>query len=93
MAGEDYLGRPREHPAVQALNAAVCYLAVVSMSEDQCQSVFGTTKIMVVGDYRRTCEAAFEAAGLLMTDDIVVLQAFVLYLVSPRKGSPVRDAS
>ena len=82
LQGGNYLGRDRDHPSVEALKAAVCYSAVISMSEAQCQAVFGTNKLMMVGDYRRACEAACERAGLLTTDDMVVLQAFVLYLVS-----------
>lgn len=65
-----------------ALRAAVCYAAVVSMTEEQCQATFSSPKLKVLPEFRNACDVALNRAGLLTTADITVLQAFVLYLVS-----------
>lgn len=66
-----------------ALRAAVCYAAVVSMTEEQCKAKFSSPKSTVLPEFRNACDMALSRAGLLTTTDITVLQAFVLYLVSP----------
>lgn len=66
-----------------ALRAAVCYAAVVSMTEEQCKATFSSFKSTVLPEFRNACDMALNRAGLLTTTDITVLQAFVLYLVSP----------
>lgn len=68
--------------SVEALSSAVCYAAVISMTENQCQTMFRADKSDIVTYYRVACERAFEQAGLITTNEITVLQAFVLYLVS-----------
>lgn len=52
------------------------------MTENQCQTMFRADKSDIVTYYRVACERAFEQAGLITTNEITVLQAFVLYLVS-----------
>lgn len=81
LDGEPYLGYDDGHFSVEALSSAVCYSALSSMTEEQCQSMFHASKSTVTGDYRVACERAVERAGLITTTDITVLQAFVLYLV------------
>lgn len=66
-----------------ALRAAVCYAAVVSMTDEQCQATFSSPKLKVIPEFRNACDVSLNRAGLLTTTDITVLQAFVLYLVSP----------
>ena len=82
LDSESYLGYEEDHFSVEALRSAVCYSAICSMSEEQCQSVFHASKSIVAADYRVFSEGAIERAGLVTTNDITVLQAFVLYLVS-----------
>jgi hypothetical protein len=79
--GKPYLRYAHGHLAVEALSSAVCYAAINSMTEEQCQSMFHASKSAVVSDYRVACEGALERAGLITTNDVTVLQAFVLYLV------------
>ncbi|KAJ5714340.1 VrtR2 [Penicillium malachiteum] len=82
IQGERYLDYPEEHPAVNALASAVFYSAANSMTENQCQSIFHTSKSSFVMAYRGRCEVAVEKSGLLTTRDITTLKAFILYLTS-----------
>lgn len=70
-------------PSPAALRAAVCYAAIASMTEDQCKAIFSCPKSKVLPEFRNNCAVALNRAGLLTTTDMTVLQAFVLYLVSP----------
>ncbi|KIM93457.1 hypothetical protein OIDMADRAFT_63348, partial [Oidiodendron maius Zn] len=79
-----YLGYPEGHASVIALSSAICYVATCSLSETQCRDMFQTSKAAVVAQYRRACETALDRADILVTGDITVLQAFVLYLVGRR---------
>ncbi|CAK7234562.1 hypothetical protein SBRCBS47491_008989 [Sporothrix bragantina] len=75
-----YLGYPPGHTSVAALDSAVLYSAVASMTDSQCAHRLGRDRVLLLGDTRRACEATLECAGLLTTRDIAVLQALVLYL-------------
>ncbi|KAG6277206.1 hypothetical protein E4U47_007399 [Claviceps purpurea] len=85
MDGQKYLGYPEDHSSVQALEAAVCYAAANTLNEAQCQAMCHTSKSTIVSTYRRQCEVALERAGLLSTRCRIILQSFVLYLVSCSK--------
>lgn len=82
LQGEGYLDYPDGHTSVEALSSAVYYSAASSMTENQCRTMFHTSKSSIVEGCQRACEVALERSGLLATRDITVLQAFVLYLVS-----------
>ncbi|KPM46534.1 hypothetical protein AK830_g119 [Neonectria ditissima] len=84
MQGGQYLGYPDSHPSIAALRSSIAYSAAYSLTESQCQTMFNMTKPTVVADCRQACEAALGASGLLSTNDITVLQAFVMYLASRR---------
>lgn len=84
LNGQRYLGYEPGHFAATCLCAAVCYSAVASMTEEQCQAMFSTAKSTTIIDYRTACEAALEKSDLLTTSDITILQAFILYLVARR---------
>lgn len=79
--GHPYLHYPHGHVSTEALAWAVCYSAVCSMTEEQCQTLIQQSKPAAVAAYQQGCENSLDRAGYLTTDDIVVLQAFVLYLV------------
>jgi hypothetical protein len=51
------------------------------MTEEQCQTLIQQNRSAAVAAYQRACQNALDHAGYLTTDDIVVIQAFVLYLV------------
>lgn len=89
LHGENYLGYPNKHPSHQAIRSAVCYSAASSMTEKQCRTMFHANKSSIMEGYRRLCETALERSGILATQDIAVLQAFVLYLVSVQPAPKV----
>ncbi|KAL3460140.1 hypothetical protein BJX64DRAFT_193279 [Aspergillus heterothallicus] len=80
LRGERYLAYPDDHPSLKALSLAVCYAATISMSDDQCQAVFHTSKVNSVSACQTACETAISNSDLLTSRDIITLQAFVLYL-------------
>jgi Fungal Zn(2)-Cys(6) binuclear cluster domain len=72
----------RDSPAAEnALDAAVFYAAVASMTDRQCHLLFQCPRADVLPEYQSACETALERADLMRTADMAVLQAFVLYLV------------
>lgn len=85
LEGDRYLGYPEEHTSVMALESAICYAAANTLTDNQCMAMFQMRKANIVSTHRKLCESAIERAGLLTTRDRIVLQAFVLYLVSGQK--------
>lgn len=79
---EPYLDYPRNHPAPQALAFAVYFAALNSQSDQECRENFGESKTILVSRYRIALEAALSRADLLITNDITVLSAFLLLIVS-----------
>ncbi|GIC86107.1 Zn(II)2Cys6 domain-containing transcription factor nscR [Aspergillus udagawae] len=85
LHGEQYLDYPETHVAVDALRSAICYVAAVSLTDDQCWALFQRSRCSgIVADSRRACEAALDRSGLLASPSITGLQAFVLYLIARR---------
>lgn len=80
--GKQYLNYQPGDSAAEALAAAVYYTATCSLTDMQCLSLFAENKAAVIPRYRAACEASLDRAGLTTTQDLTVLQAFVLYLVS-----------
>ena len=68
----------------QAVLFAAILSSVISMSSDQVLSEFGVDKHGLVDNFREATEAALSRANLLQTTKLETLQAFVMYLVSPR---------
>ncbi|KAH7324524.1 C6 transcription factor [Stachybotrys elegans] len=61
------------------------YLATISvMEEDQCLGILGSSKEPLLSRYRHAARVALTNAGLLSTTSLVVLQAYVLFLVGAR---------
>jgi hypothetical protein len=79
--GQPYLHYPQGHASTEALAWAVCYSAICSMTEEQCQTLIQQSRCAAIAAYQRACEKALDRAGYLTTEDIVVIQAFVLYVV------------
>jgi hypothetical protein len=80
-----YLSYPERHPVPEALRFAVYFLAVCTLDEE-------TTRLQLqvsnqkdlVAELQLACRQTLENANLLVTRDITVLQAFVLYLLGCR---------
>ncbi|KAI1141335.1 hypothetical protein F5Y05DRAFT_423171 [Hypoxylon sp. FL0543] len=90
FGGQPYLGYEAGHISTTCLSSAVCYSALASMTEEQCQAAFSMSKSALTAEYREVCEAELERSELLITGDITILQAFILYLVARRTEDPSR---
>lgn len=81
LHGHPYPGCRDSPTAENALDAAIFYAAVASMTDRQCQLLFHCDRMDVLPEYQSACETGLERADLMRTTDMTVLQAFVLYLV------------
>jgi hypothetical protein len=79
--GHNYLHYPQGHASTEALAWAVCYSAVCSMTDEQCETLIQQNRSSAIAAYQQACQNALDNAEYLITGDIVVIQAFVLYLV------------
>ncbi|MCJ1390838.1 hypothetical protein MMC18_003699 [Xylographa bjoerkii] len=70
--------------ALEALMFAIYSLAVNSMTEEECQRVIGEARLTLLDRYTFATQQALLRVRFLKTSDIVVLQAFVLFLLAMR---------
>jgi hypothetical protein len=67
--------------STEALLFSIYATAVMSIYDADCQKLFGEDKSVVLARFQSGCRLALRNAGYLKSSDIVVLQAFTLYLV------------
>lgn len=77
-------------PANQALIFAISYAAVTSMEEDDVMTNFGSTKADLNLKYRLGLEHALAKADFLNVPDIVLVQAFAIFLFLVRRHDSPR---
>ncbi|KAH6995261.1 hypothetical protein EDB80DRAFT_621855, partial [Ilyonectria destructans] len=73
---------------LSAVIFAVYFSVVSSMEKDQCQEILGRDRDELVLKYKAATERVLTMAGLLNTDNLLVLQAFLIYLVTLRHHAP-----
>ncbi|KAK0630755.1 fungal-specific transcription factor domain-containing protein [Bombardia bombarda] len=69
---------------LEALMFAIYFAAISSMEDDEAQSMFGEDRAIMLSKYHGATQQALINAGFMRATDIMVLQAFVLYLMSIR---------
>ena len=79
---QPYLDYEPDHPAPATLAWAVYYAAVCTIDDSQCQLLFGMDKKAITADLQKETEAALVKADFVTTNELTVLQAYVLSLVS-----------
>jgi hypothetical protein len=79
---EPYLDYEPDHQAPVTLAYAVYYVAVCTIDDPQCQVMFGLDKKTVSAELQRETEAALIKSDFVTTNDLTILQAYVLSLVS-----------
>jgi hypothetical protein len=84
--GKPYLGHDHAAPCNKALRTVVWYAAVNTMSDTQCQMMFGTAKLDQLQQFKRMADVAFAQADLLVTNELAALQAFTTYIVSTSRS-------
>jgi hypothetical protein len=73
---------------VEALMFAIYLMAITSLEEDDVQKMFDEPKPIMLSRYHTALQQSLVNAGFMRTNDIVVLQAYMLYLVSSPSALP-----
>lgn len=79
--------------ATEALMFAVYTCAIGSLEDSECKAMFGEERTFLMAKWQRATQQALNSASLLKTLDIVVLQAFVLFLVAALQSWQIAHAS
>lgn len=83
-------GMARHTPANEALMFSIYYAAITSMEEDDVMTNFGSSKADLNLKYRLGLEHALAKADFLNVPDIVLVQAFVIFLCLVRRHDSPR---
>ncbi|UKZ74868.1 hypothetical protein TrVFT333_002538 [Trichoderma virens FT-333] len=75
---------------LEALIFSIYFSVVESLSEDECCEFFGSHKGDLIDTYKFATEQALARAKFLETDELIVLQAFVIFLMSLRNHCSIR---
>ena len=67
--------------STEALLFAIYYCAITSLTPDECVQMFQSDKNLLLTRYRRGLEIALGKADFLNSNDLVTLQALVIFLV------------
>lgn len=67
---------------LEALMFAIYAMATVAMTDEACMKLFGEERFVVLQRFQADTRQALQNAEYLRSSDLVVLQAFVLLLVS-----------
>lgn len=74
---------PIEIPkSLEALMFAIYFIAVQSMTDEDVQSTFGEDKPVLLARYHKATQQALTNASFMRSNELMVLQAYLLYLVS-----------
>ncbi|KAL9607100.1 MAG: hypothetical protein Q9167_007955, partial [Letrouitia subvulpina] len=79
--------------ATEALMFAVYACATGSLDDLDCKAIFREERTFLMAKWQRATQQALNTASLLKTLDIVVLQAFVLFLVAALQSWQIAHAS
>ncbi|WPG98392.1 Hypothetical protein R9X50_00118200 [Acrodontium crateriforme] len=90
--GALYFGRDASAAPNRLIKAVVWFAAVSTMSEEECMEHCQASKSDIRNQYRRCVDVHLAQADLMLTNDLVVLQAFTLYLLAYRIGDVSRRA-
>ena len=74
----------------ECLLFAIYYGATTSLSAEDCLIKLGEEKAVLLTRYRFAIEQALARANFLTTEEIVVLQSFVIFLICLRRNSDAR---
>jgi len=77
-------------PSNEALMFSIYYAAVTSMEEDDVMTDFGCTKAELNLKYRLGFESALARADFLNSPDIILVQAFIIFLFLVRRHDSPR---
>lgn len=75
-------GSPRESQPVQILQWSIYFMAMCSITNEEAKEMDLGDRPSVLQNYRVTVEGLLAKSNLLRTPNLIILQAFVIYLVS-----------
>jgi hypothetical protein len=75
---------------LESLMFAIYFSVVVSIPTEECVRVLGSEKAKLIRHFKFSVEQALARAGFLETDEIIVLQAFVIFLTGLRNYCSIR---
>ncbi|KAF7719692.1 Fungal Zn(2)-Cys(6) binuclear cluster domain-containing protein [Penicillium ucsense] len=81
---QPYLDYEQDHQAPVTLAWAVFYAAACTIDDAQCQLLFGMDKKPVTAELQRETEAGLVKSDFVTTNELTVLQAYVLSLLAAR---------
>lgn len=84
LDGKPYLDYEPGHMAPAALSSAIYFAAACSITEDESKKLLDCNKGWLVARYQQESESALVKADFMTSNDLTILQAFVLFLVSVR---------
>ncbi|OJJ02022.1 hypothetical protein ASPVEDRAFT_131375 [Aspergillus versicolor CBS 583.65] len=87
-----YLQYPADHPAPQALACAISYMTITTLSSVQYLREFNAPRGLLLDKYHSLAQLALDRVDYMNTDDLTVLQAFVLFLISIQAHDQSRRA-
>lgn len=73
----------------EALLFSIYFISIVSLTNEEVQETFKEDRTRLMSKYHRGAQQALINAGFMRSPDLVVLQAFLLYLVSVIPPLPV----
>jgi hypothetical protein len=72
---------PRIANSISALETATCFMAVCALTDDEAQQMGIRDRKEMMEQYRVATQNALSKANLIKSPDLMVLQAFLAYLV------------
>jgi hypothetical protein len=69
---------------------SIYYSAIVSLSPENCKSQLGEDQARLLNKYRRALEQCLWRVDFLNTSNLMVLQAFIMFIISVRRGDDTR---
>ncbi|KAF2653479.1 hypothetical protein K491DRAFT_602793 [Lophiostoma macrostomum CBS 122681] len=76
--------------SLECLMFAIYYGAVTSIMQDECRQLWGEDRQSMLNRYRFGLEQALARANFLYCDEIIILQAFVTFLILLRRNDDAR---
>ncbi|KAF2482430.1 hypothetical protein BDY17DRAFT_251388 [Neohortaea acidophila] len=84
IEGKPYLGHDPSTPGNNAVKAAIWFAASNTLSEDECQMMFGKSRYAQSQIFRKMVDIALAQADLFTTSDLATLQALTTYTITSR---------
>lgn len=81
----DHISKPLE-----CMMFSIYFAAVTSLSDEDCMNMTGMEKGSALTKYRFAFEQAMARAGFLSTTELVILQAFTIFLICVRRHDDTR---